>query len=302
MMITGQVFNIQKFSVNDGPGVRTTVFLKGCPLNCIWCHNPESKVLETQIFYNPKKCVECKRCEGVCSKKAHCFTEDGHFFDRSKCVRCGKCIEFCYADALEFIGATKTVSEVLKEVLRDRLFYKNSGGGLTVSGGEPMMQFEFLYELLREAKKEGLHICLETCGFAKSENYKEILEYVDIFLYDYKETDPVLHKKFTSVSNNSIIDNLKMLDDNGAKIILRCPIIPTLNDRADHFEGIAKISSSLKNIIEVDVEPYHPLVRGKSELLGEDYPLKKLEFPIDDDISDWIEQIQKNTKVMVKRA
>lgn len=301
-MKNGTVFNIQKFSVNDGPGIRTTVFLKGCPLDCLWCHNPESKSSEPEIMYDAKKCIGCGSCVNICAEKCHIITKGLHMFQRTNCNLCGKCVEVCMTDALEKAGSVKTVSEVMDEVLKDKAFYENSGGGVTLSGGEPMFQFEFTYELLKESKKQGIHTCIETCGFAKDENYKKIVDLVDIFLFDYKETDPVKHKEFTGVDNKRILSNLRLLDNMNAKIILRCPVIPTLNDREDHFDGIAETANSLKNIIEINIEPYHPLGSGKAQMLNKEYVLKDLTFPENETVENWIEYISSKTVVPVKKA
>lgn len=299
----GTLFNIQKFSINDGPGIRTTVFLKGCPLSCIWCHNPESKKASPEIFFNRQKCTSCGKCAAICKRGAHIITCDGrHEYDRQKCSACGVCAEGCYLGGLELVGEVKDVGDVIKEVMKDKLFYDTSGGGVTLSGGEPMMQFDFAYGLLKAAKADGIHTCMETCGFADEEKYRKIAPLVDIFLFDYKETDPKRHREYTGVDNGKILSNLRMLDEMGAKTVLRCPIIPTLNDRPDHFLGIAKTANSLKNVLEINVEPYHPLGSGKSEMLDRDYPLADLTFPDDATVAEWIKMIQDHTTVIVKKA
>lgn len=301
-MKKGTVFNIQKFSINDGPGIRTTVFLKGCPLRCLWCHNPESKAAKPELFFDTRKCTVCGRCTIACPNSLHIIDNGIHLFNRDECVACGKCADACFSGSLEVTGEEKSTEEVIKEVLKDKVFYENSGGGMTLSGGEPMYQFEFTYELLKAAKEEGLHICMETCGFAKEENYKKIAGLVDIFLFDYKLTSPELHKKYTGVSNELILSNLKMLDSLGSKTILRCPIIPTVNDTEEHFSGIAETANSLSNILEINIEPYHPLGNGKTEMLGVDYELKDLTFPSDETVAQWIEIIASKTDVKVKKA
>ncbi len=298
----GTIFNIQKFSVNDGPGIRTTVFIKGCPLNCLWCHNPESKSSKAEMMFSGKKCIGCGGCIAACPNSCHIIDNKNHIFGRTNCRICGKCAEACPTEALEVAGYEKSASEVIAEVLKDKVFYENSGGGMTLSGGEPMYQFEFTYQLLAAAKENGLHICMETCGFAKEENLKKVAELVDIFLFDYKETDPEKHKEFTGVSNELILSNLKMLDEMGAKTILRCPIIPSLNDREDHFDGIAAVANSLENIIEINIEPYHPLGKGKAEMLDKEYLLGDLGFPEEETVAKWIEYISSKTKVPVKKA
>lgn len=302
MSVNGNVFNIQKFSINDGPGIRTTVFLKGCPLNCIWCHNPESKRTKNELFFNYDKCVYCKKCVDICKCDCHKISENEHLYIRDNCVVCGNCADNCMFGAIEVVSKEMTTQNVIDEVIRDKAFYDNSGGGITLSGGEPMLQFEFCFELLKLAKQNGLHTCMETCGFSNPDNYKKIAPYVDIFLYDYKETDDKKHIEFTGVSNKLILENLKMIDDMGNKIVLRCPIIPTLNDRDDHFKGISDVANSLKNILEINIEPYHPLGSGKADRLGDEYSLKHLSFPSDDTVNEWIAKISQNTNIAVKKA
>lgn len=299
--MNGCVFNIQRFSVSDGPGIRTTVFFKGCPLSCIWCHNPESKSAVREIFFNLSKCAECGRCATVCKSSAHKTENGAHIFDRSRCTACGECAEACPSGALEAVGTTMSAENVIDEVMKDRIFYDNSDGGITLSGGEPMLQFDFAFEILRLAKEKGLHTCMETCGFADSEKYMKIAPLVDIFLFDCKETEEERHREYTGVSNGLILSNLRMLDAAGAKTVLRCPVIPTLNDRDDHFSSIASLANSLKNIIEIDVEPYHPLGASKSTLLGRAYPLSALTFPNEQTIESWVEKIQAGTSVAVRR-
>ena len=301
-METGYVFNIQRFSVNDGPGIRTTVFMKGCPLNCLWCHNPESKSASAEIFFSPQKCLGCRACETACPHGGHLFDENIHTYLRESCDACGSCSKACVTGALETVGEKKTVGEVLSEVLRDQIFYSTSGGGMTLSGGEPTYQFDFALALLRAAKEEGLHTCIETCGAVGRERLCELVPFVDIFLFDCKETDPARHKEYTGVSNEKILENLRYIDSLGAKTILRCPIIPSLNDREDHFEKIAEIANSLENIIEINIEPYHPLGSRKSEMLGKEYPLSHLTFPEEKTVQEWIKSISGKTKVPVKKA
>lgn len=298
--MNGNVFNIQRFCTGDGPGIRTTVFLKGCPLSCIWCHNPESQRMSPEIMFDEGKCISCKKCSTACS--LHRFKGESHVYDRSECRVCGKCAELCYVGALEVCGSSMSVDDVIRQVTRDRIFYKNSGGGLTISGGEPMAQFEFTKALLEAAKKENLHTCIETCGFASFAKYRNIAPFTDIFLFDWKLTDPILHEKYTGVSNALIKENLIMLDSIGSKTILRCPIIPSVNDRKEHLIGIAELANSLKNVIAIDIEPYHPLGSGKADKLGREYPLANIGIPSQNDIDGWISYIAERTAVPVRKS
>ena len=214
-MKSGTVFNIQKFSVNDGPGIRTTVFLKGCPLKCIWCHNPESQMRDKELMYNASKCVSCRLCESKCKNGAHVFNGTEHVFAREKCISCGECC-ICPSSALEIAGEIKTSEQVISEVLKDKVFYDNSNGGMTLSGGEPMYQFEFAKELLISARENMIHTAIETCGFAPGEHYSEIVPLVDLFLFDYKESSPEKHREYTGVSNELILKNLELINSLGA--------------------------------------------------------------------------------------
>lgn len=262
--MTGMIFDVKRFAVNDGPGIRTTVFLKGCPLRCPWCHNPESQKREPELSFLPEKCVGCGFCASVCQNG--CFKNG--VFDRSTCRSCGRCTEKCYAGARELIGRAAPVEEVIAEVMKDRVFYENSGGGMTVSGGEPLFQPEFTSALLAAAKRAGLHCCLDTCGFASWKKIELLLKDVDLFLYDLKESDPELHRKYTGVPLEPILENLARIDAAGGELILRCPAIPGLNDRDEHADGIARIANTLVHVREINIMPYHPLGESKRVRIG----------------------------------
>jgi len=268
----------------------------------MWCHNPESKSIKPEIFFDGRKCIGCGNCVPECPNGCHTFSDGMHMYNRADCEACGKCTVRCYSDALETAGELKSVEEVIKEVMKDKAFYDNSGGGMTLSGGEPMLQFDFSLALLNEAHKNGIHTCIETCGYAPEEHYRKIAGCVDMFLFDYKETDPQKHKEFTGVDNSLILSNLRVLDSLGCKIVLRCPIIPTLNNRNDHFDAIAELANSLENVTEINIEPYHPLGSGKAEMLGKDYPLSSLSFPEEKTVAEWIAYISSKTDVTVKKA
>ena len=268
LSVKGTIFNIQRFCVNDGPGIRTTVFLKGCPLSCVWCHNPESQRFEPEILFYKDKCTGCGRC---------------------KCVTAADRDFVCFNGAKEICGKTVSANEVTAEVLKDKPFYKNSGGGVTLSGGEPLAQYDFSLELLKKAKENGIHTAIETCGYAEKSKILEIAKYVDLFLFDCKETDPELHKKYTGVDNKIILDNLKALSNAGSKIILRCPIIPGFNDRAEHFKGISETAEKFIGIEHIEIEPFHPLGESKYSALGRG--VADIPVPSGKTVDKWIKQI-----------
>ncbi len=296
----GLILAIEKFAVHDGPGIRTVVFLKGCSLRCLWCHNPESQSHQSEILFSPEKCIGCGWCYRICPENCHLLGEE-HRFDRTSCRQCGLCTRECYTGALEVAGEERTVEEVLAEVMQDKVFYDHSGGGLTLSGGEPMDQFPFALALLTAARAEGLTTCLETCGQAPYSHFQQLLPLVDLFLYDYKATSSGRHREFTGVGNELIIENLTRLSGAGAKIILRCPLVPGFNDDAEHLAGIAHLANTL-NILQIDIEPYHPLGIGKCQRLGRDYPLPLTEFTPEESIAQWLAMVQSQTTVPVKRS
>jgi pyruvate formate lyase activating enzyme len=299
----GLIFDIQKFSIHDGTGIRTTVFFKGCPLRCLWCHNPEGLNLYPEIFHTLSKCIGCGACVKVCTKGGHPVTENGRItYVRDNCLWCGNCAAACPAGALETVGREMTVEEVIAEVKKDTPFYETSGGGMTVSGGEPMHQFPFLLELLRAAQREELHVCLETSGFAAVELFNKIVDLVDIFLFDLKETDKEKHREFTGVSLDPILKSLNFLNTRAKEIVLRCPIIPGFNDREEHLRSIGEMAESMERVSKVDVEPYHPLGISKSERLGTENPLNHLKkIPSKECVDQWVAQVAQYTEKPVLR-
>lgn len=278
----GLVFSIQRYSTEDGPGIRTTVFLKGCPLRCLWCHNPEGQEFSPQIAFNDSRCIGCKGCVAACPQGAINFTADGSRTDRGKCRSCGKCAEACPTGARELIGKYMTAEEVFSEIERDALFYRSSGGGVTVGGGEPTMQPRFLVEFLGKCHEQGIHTALDTSGYVKWQEMEEILKHVDLVLYDLKQIDPARHAEYTGVSPELILENARGISGKGIPMIIRVPVIPGYTDGEDNIRGIMEFASILKNVVKVDLLPFHRLGEPKYKKLGRNYVFEGTQPPADD--------------------
>lgn len=268
-----QIVDIKRMAIHDGDGIRTTVFFKGCPLKCVWCHNPESIGFRQQLSYIQKKCIDCGECVRVCESGAHIMENGTHLFRREKCTGCGKCEEVCLGEALKLYGKEMTVCELMPILLEDKDFYENSGGGVTLSGGECLMQADFCAALLKELKKYQIHTAVDTCGFVSKEAIDKVMPYTDVFLYDVKAFDETVHIKCTGQSNKLILENLLYIDDCGKKIEIRIPYVPDYN--SSEMEEIARLLSGLNNVTKVKVLPYHNYAGSKYEALGMENTLPK---------------------------
>jgi pyruvate formate lyase activating enzyme len=275
---TGIVTDIQHYSVHDGPGIRTIVFLKGCPLRCKWCSNPETQEVYPELGYNVKKCIMCKKCIAICPENCITALDEKIFINRERCTRCFKCQEVCPTGAIRRFGYIKTVKEVMDEVKKDRIFYEYSGGGLTLSGGECLVQHEFAISLLKFAKKTGINTAIETTGYAAKDILLDVAEYTDYILYDLKHVFSEKHEEMTEVSNELVLYNLKKLVNNGYKPIIRIPVIPRFNDDKQTIEDFIKIITEL-DLKTVHLLPLHHLGKNKYEQLGKDYFYKELITP-----------------------
>ena len=277
------ISDIKRFAVHDGNGIRTTVFLKGCPLKCVWCHNPEGISLHPQIAYYQHKCVGCGECVKVCRVKAHKIENSVHIFARNLCMECGQCEDVCLGNALKFYGREFSVSELMPLLLEDRDFYEHSGGGVTLSGGECLTQADFCAELLMELKKEAISTAVDTCGFVAREALDKVMPYTDVFLYDIKAIDEDVHIRCTGQSNKVILENLKYLNRKNCKIEIRVPYVPGWND--NQIEKIAGFLAALKNVVKVRVLPYHNYAGSKYEALGMENTLPD-QLPMDEMIKE----------------
>ncbi|MBN1810259.1 MAG: glycyl-radical enzyme activating protein [Anaerolineae bacterium] len=288
-MTTGIVFDIKKFSIHDGPGIRTTIFFKGCPLRCWWCHNPEGLALEPELMFWANRCIQCDACLDVCAHGAISRDGDVVSTDAEKCVRCGACVAACYAEARQIVGREMTVAQVMAEIGRDVPFYDESGGGVTFSGGEPLLQRDFLFELLRACRARGIHTAVDTCGFAPWEMLDGVREHVDLFLYDLKLMDDARHRQFTGVSDALILSNLQALSQRGHDIILRLPLIPGINDDGENIRQAGAFAAELPHLIRVDILPYHRIGGEKYDRLNRPYGLTETQPPSEERVAEVVQ-------------
>ena len=277
-MHQGKVFNIQHYSIHDGPGIRTTVFLKGCPLNCHWCHNPESMDLKEQMIYRIQKCIGCGDCIVHCPEKALSMGDNGIIRNEELCTLCGRCGEVCPTNAMEKVGKTASVEEIMAEIEKDQVFFEESGGGVTFSGGEPLLQPDLLIPLLDACKNKGIHTALDTSGYARWETLQAAAEKTDLFLYDLKHMDQEAHEKYTGVPNTLILENLIKLSRMHQNIWIRVPVIPGINDGEENVHRMGEFVKSL-GIKKLFLLPYHDIAAGKYALLGKPFLLKGVRPP-----------------------
>ena len=283
MAETPYIFNIQKFSTHDGDGVRTTIFFKGCPLRCKWCHNPDRQHYYKELIFHHHKCTACGRCVAKCKQGANSIVDGKIVFDRSKCTACGVCTDWCITEARELAGKEYTVDALVKEAMKDKIFYEQSGGGVTLSGGEVMasQHMDYVEEVCRKLHENGVSVFIDTSGYTDYENLKRILPYVDVFLYDIKVMDPEDHKKYIGVDNSLILENLKKLSDDGAGLYIRLPIIQQVNATDEHIESVIHfLKENNIHARQVNLLPYHDIGKGKYASLDMEYHDDEMSVPV----------------------
>ena len=289
--LTGKIFEIKRFSIHDGPGIRTTVFLKGCPLSCKWCHNPEGISTKPEIAFIEKKCAICGACVDACPNGAQQINAEGkRLFDRQRCVVCGKCVDACYPQALLLYGTDVTFNHLMNEISADMDFYSNSGGGVTLSGGEPLLQADFCAELLKRCKMAGIHTAVDTSGYVQWDAFQKVLDHTDLFLYDLKHMDSEMHVKNTGVPNQRILDNLKQLGLNNKPVEIRIPIIPDVNNNRENISRTAEFLCGISSLTVIKLLRYHSMARSKFAAVGRKDTMPQAESPTEEEmarISGW---------------
>ncbi len=298
--MNGNITDIQRFSLHDGPGIRTTVFLKGCNMCCVWCHNPETISFGNDLLFYEKNCIHCGYCLGICENGAHSLDQNGvHAIDRSKCKLCGKCVAGCFSEALKFASRSVSEDEVMKEILSDRAYYEESGGGVTLSGGEALCQLEFAERIIDRCKAEKISVAVETNLLHDFEKIEHILKKLDLVMFDIKIFDGDEHKKYTGVSNTLILENAKKLDGLGIPFIVRTPLIPGITDSNENILAIAKFTSGLKNLTVYELLNFNPLGASKYSALNTDNRLKDAK-PLSKERLEEIAELTKNFNVKIR--
>jgi len=277
--LRGLITNVQRFSIHDGPGIRTTVFFKGCPLRCFWCHNPETLRMQPEVQVFPDRCIGCGECFLRCPQGAHVQVDGQRQFRRELCQACGRCVETCYAEALVMAGRWWTPEELLAELLRDQPFYEQSGGGITLSGGEPLLQQPFSLRVLQLCRQAGLHTAIETAAFCRWESLAELLPWLDLVMMDIKVMDDTQHRAVTGVSNRRILENAQQLAETGVPLIVRTPVVPTVSDQLEVICAIAAFVRGFPNLLYYELMPFHRLAEGKYRSLGLTYRASGFQSP-----------------------
>ena len=280
------VLKISRMTTHNGPGLRSLVMFKGCPLRCMWCSTPESQKFQPEISLEIKRCIKCDRCITACPLNAISRMEDGISINRIVCNNCGECTRVCIPEAIKLLGQEMTVEEIVGEIEKDRVFYNHSGGGLTISGGEPLLQLGFTMELLKACAQGHISVGADTCGHVPWADVEQVLPYVDFFLWDIKHMDPEKHLELTGVSNDLILSNIQAVSDRGGTIYIRIPVIPGYNDSEENIRATCKFASSRLSVVEVDLLPVHHLGRARYENLGRSYPLDHVSLISDESMQD----------------
>lgn len=293
---TANVFDIERFATKDGPGIRTLVFMKGCPLACHWCANPESQVSRSEVIYYADRCAGCGRCLKICPQGAISRDDKyGLLTSVEKCSLCGLCVDECYRAARKILGKQFTVSELLSEILKDEPFYLTSGGGVTFSGGEPLLQAEFISDVSKACRARGIHVAIETCGFVPWKNFQTLLPQLDLIFYDLKHTDAQKHRQATGVDNKKILENLLELAKSFDNLTVRIPVVPGFNDTLEEFEKMFEFLAKLKKLQSVELLPYHRLGSSKYKGLGRNYLLEGVSALTPNDLSSFLEAGKKRS-------
>lgn len=279
------IYNIQKCSIHDGNGLRTLVFLKGCPLRCPWCSNPESQSYQQEIMESPIRCISCGDCKSVCKESA---ISDDYRIDRNLCTNCFKCTDRCYAESKRIVGKNYSIEELYNEIKKDSPFYSIHGGGVTFSGGEPLTQVVYLKEIAKKCHDNGINVVIETCGYGEYDEFKEVLPYVDAMFIDIKHIDSEIHKDLTGMNNELILNNIKLISEFGVPITIRTPIIPGYTDSEDNIKGIAEFISTVPTVKEYELLQYHNFGEPKYSSLGRQYPLKDVVTPTNQNMNDFV--------------